>query len=83
MSDLKKQDQLVREMYQTDSFFLCLEQSARHFDLSQVNKLDLMLKSARHRMQTSVDINDLTIYINKNDTTFSYCADQKQVTHHA
>jgi|GEM_PF-3766536 len=37
-----------RAMCQTDTFFLCLEQSARHFDASVMIARSEMLEGARH-----------------------------------
>ena len=72
MRDLKKKMKRVDELCRTDTFFLCLEQSARHFEPMKAALLRLALESARHSTGSASSICEQTIYTEFLDETMSY-----------
>jgi hypothetical protein len=82
MIDLKSRNIKVDEMSLTSSFFLCPEQSARHFDGFDACQLDTMTQSARHFTVASGCQLHITLYIGNRNTSTSE-SQGKQVSQHA
>ncbi len=81
MIDLKGRNIKVDEMSQTRSFFLCPEQSARHFDGFDVCQLDTMTQSARHFTVNSACQSNITIYIGNRNTSTSESQGNQVIQH--
>lgn len=85
MRSIKCNSKRVDEPCNLDSFFLCSDQSARHFDVYQECKLGAALEGARHLTATDANVVRQTIYTGLFDTSMSksYNSGNVRVTRHA
>lgn len=84
MRHLKNLIRKVDELSRTGSFFLCPEQSARHFQCFSEFNLVTMLESARHSTVSASSICGETIYVEFFNAAMSVSYSEKQlrVKHH-